>query len=232
MNNNIIKFYYTEKPAIEAKKDSETMFAVDNHYINKKEGIDKIVKKFFNATYEQVQKLLETNNHIYEAYNDTQNIKFFVDIDYTIEDEETYNIQFEDGKTLLSNAKETIEDFLKKQNIDAKNPIILDATTDKKFSYHLIYDDLIFDNVKSIKNLMKSFESYTDDLYSKIIDTCVYRKGYFRCINQSKINKKNALVSTHKILDTLLLTVNKNLKVISFNDPKETKKEKETKIIK
>ena len=225
-----IKFYYTEEPALKALKDDEKIFAVDNDHDN------KIKKKYFNATYDIIEKLLKKNLNIYEGYNAEQKIKFFIDIDYKIEEEEQYNIQFDDAKSLLSVAIEKISDFLKSKNINVKKPIILDSTTNQKFSYHLIYNDLVFDNVKSIKNLMKMFETYTDDLFYKIIDTNVYRKGYFRCINQSKIYKENCLKGNYKILETLLLTIDENLDVLSFQTQqfqinKEIKKKEENKIL-
>ena len=221
-------FYYTEESCQEARKDNEMMFAVD--HIKTKNGKQKTVKKYFNATYKQIGKVLQSDKNVYETYDAEQPIKFFVDIDYKVAEESAFNIKFCDANSLLSEARSQIETFLRSKGFQAKKPIILNATTDKKFSYHLVYSDLVFDNVKSIKNLMKMFELHTDDLFVKIIDTCVYRKGYFRCINQSKIEKNNTLRGDYNVLDTLLLTVDKNATVNTFLNPideikKEAKKE-------
>ena len=63
-------FYYTEESCQEARKDNEMMFAVD--HIKTKNGKQKTVKKYFNATYKQIGKVLQSDKNVYETYDAEQ----------------------------------------------------------------------------------------------------------------------------------------------------------------
>ncbi len=229
-----IQFHYTEEPAFEAIKDGELIFACDNHYVDEEKKINKMLKKYFNSTNIKIEKLLQKENNIYEGIYANKKVKFFIDIDYKIEDEDKYNVIFDTADELLESSMNDLTKFFNEKHITLSKPIILRATTNEKFSFHLIYTDLVFDNVTSIKNIMTEFTKFTNELYEKIIDTSVYRKGYFRCINQAKLNKNNALKCEDKInvLDTLIMNVDEKITPITYALEEQKKKDIKIKNIK
>lgn len=172
-------------------------------------------KIFILYTKEEILKKLNTDNHLYEyyGYKEDQNIKFFIDIDYKVEKE--YEIIFTSKEELLVNILNEIDKYICQGN---HKKIILDSSNEDKYSYHIIYPELIFRDVSNIQRLMNDFMKITNNIYYQIIDISVYGNKCLRCINQSKKGKTTILKSVEeiKIEDTLLLNVNPNLDVLEY----------------
>lgn len=220
-----MKIYYKKDLALEAIGENQMLFAYD-----KEENSAK--KIFFNATYEEIEKLISKDKSIYEhyGYKENQKIKFFIDIDYKLEEE--YGIEYETKDELLNDVLGVVEKYLEEKNITPNEKIIMDASTNKKFSFHIIYVDTVFKDVMHLNSFMMDFSAWSRGKYNKIVDTSIYDNGCFRCVNQSKRGKNNVLCFSDKkqekqILDTLLLHTNKQDVIIyEKKEVKETKKTK------
>jgi hypothetical protein len=235
------KTYFTKDDALKTIKGQERLFGYD---VIREYG--KIVKRYFNSTYEEIKKILKENRHIYEYYGylENQKIKLFVDLDYKLNEE--HELEYETKEEMLKKIIDTIDKYLKEKKIYDEEKIILDSSDENKYSYHIIYPNIVFSDVQNLKNFMIEMEEKSIGFQKNIPDMCVYRNGCFRCINQSKIGKKSVLKSTKDIdiLNTLLLytdkentirweKVNKNNKVINNIKPTDLMKANlEKKVIK
>jgi hypothetical protein len=183
-------------------------------------------KTFFVTTYNYIYNAISSNEdnlHYYEYYNDQQKIKLFFDIDHKIDINCDIN---NESDIVLGHSLTKIEEILNEINIDINEQkyIICSAHTQNKISFHIIFPDIVFDNVVSIKNLTNKFLNN-----NKYIDNAVYRTGCFRCLYCSKINKNNKLIihsyrnynyDNYKqtFFDTLITNVNENKKVFTYHN--------------
>lgn len=211
MANNL---YYTKLDAIN-DNDNKLLFSSDKY--------DNSGEKYFHLfDVDQIYDIIiKGNTHYYENYNDNEPIKFFLDLDYKKSDKSPDELIIE-----VINLFTPIFNQHSYQNYPI---IILNATTNIKVSLHIIYPTIIFKSAKHIKYFMKTIKS--ELIYTKIIDTSVYRTGCFRLLYCSKKGKNNKLThyksynynyTTDKQLfkDTLLKSIN-NDKYFDFeyNEP-------------
>ena len=110
-------------------------------YIDKKEKTNypkkftEINKKDINLFIDQY---LNKNNNLYEIITDDNQIKFYIDID-----KEISNSSIDDQNYILNKVIDFIYIQFKnllKIEIDKKDIIILNSSTDKKISFHLIFN--------------------------------------------------------------------------------------------
>lgn len=118
------------------------------------------------------------NSHFYEYFNDTEKLKLFLDIDIkNTDDMDTFNKS-------LDESIRCVTDKLKQYNVHDPKVIILHANRPKKMSAHVIFQDVVFENVKLMKFFMSDIESNL--INKKIIDLNPYRRGCFRMLWNSK----------------------------------------------
>ena len=147
----------------------------------------KGAKNFFFDTYENVYnniKSQEVSNY-YEDNTFTDKIKLFIDIDE--------DVKFETRLDRNKYANNLALDIIFEINIHLyqlfkiNNPkaIILISNALSKLSLHVIYHEIIFKNISEMKYFMMDI---------KKIDHSVYKRGAFRTLYSSKLNKDNKLV--------------------------------------
>jgi len=136
---------------------------------------------------------------------------------------------------------ELVNDNLIKINKDIRpNIIILKSSSENKLSSHIIYQNIIFDDVYYIRYFISNIKSsYIDN---KILDPNVYRKGCFRLLWNSKIKKNINLEYAKSIYydnkddktlfyDCLLKNISENSYTIKLDMPKILTIKKITKTI-
>ena len=195
-------------------------------------------KRFFITSYNYIYKLIiddDENKYCYENYNDSQKIKLFFDIDYNIDtkinsdgdcDYDSIDDIDTEAQQVLGRALYDIEQLLNVININMENQtfIICDSNRSDKISYHIVFPNIIFDNVISIKNLIKN--NISDK--NTFIDTSVYGNGCLRCLFCSKFQKKNELklYDSHKydfidnkqlFFDTLVTNIDDDIIPFSYS---------------
>lgn len=229
-NEQIMKKYYKKSFAIKARdlnKIKQTyLFSEDISSDNK--------KCFFLCDYVELFNLCKNKTkNIYENIEKNQEVKLHFDIDYKID---SSNVNENIDKLISEFIDETIKLVnlgLKIYDIDEPRIIILSSTTNTKISLHIIYINIVFDDIYKIKSFIHTMES--DLIQKKIIDPLIYRTGCFRILWSSKINKENRLefykgINYNKIndeqlfYDCLLLNMNNDYCVIDY-DVKIQKKE-------
>ena len=165
-------------------------------------------------------------SHYYEHYTNSKPIKLFFDFDYTIAKFQTKFFQsFDDFyHTIIDYIKNTLSNI--NMDFHSQQIIVLNASTENKYSLHIIFPKLIMHNVLHIKELIENTPSYLVD--NNIVDTSVYKNGCLRILYSSKYGKNNALtffksynyIYSNDItifMDSLLLNIDSNLPIISFN---------------
>jgi hypothetical protein len=175
MNNKNI--FFNKKP--EKNCENKQLFSFDVASTG--------AKNFLFDTYENIYKYI-INNQISNYYEDntfSTKIKLFVDIDEKI----IFTTTLERDKyanNLLSIIINNINVQLYKL-FQINNPkiIILISDTLQKLSLHLIYPEIIFNNIYEMKYVMTDIE---------LIDHSVYKIGCFRMLYCSKYGKNNKLI--------------------------------------
>ena len=175
MNNKTI---YPTKP--KENLEGYQLFSIDK-------DIESGAKKYIFSTYTDMYNMIinSKNNHNYEDNTYAKSIKLFVDIDekrdFTSElDRDLY------GKKILNIVLLEINNkLLSEFNIDNNKYIILVSDTLKKLSYHIIFPEIVFNNIYEMKSFMTDI---------KTIDHSVYKTGCFRMLYNTKKGKDNKLI--------------------------------------
>ena len=189
-------------------------------------------------------KKLEMDNSLYEYLRVNTPIKLFIDAEIEKNEINDVNntVKFNDIKIdkLIALIIQEVNN-LTTIKITINDIVVLNASTDKKLSYHLIVANKVyFENMEMQKrfivnviNIIKTNELYKEYNWKKdneervIIDSSVYCKKSLRCVNQNKFLKTNTLIltSNHKISDTIITLFNTDkLEKIQYNAFDETAK--------
>ena len=229
-----LKWDLKEPTISKALKDDDIIIAKD---IQNKDGSYTGAKLWAVIPYDQYEDLVKEDHHLYEQIPKNKPVRLFGDIDIDRIDGEA---DFDDEE-LEDNIVEFVfkliliatRDHFKYNDIDKcsllNSEILIEtAHTDKKFSLHF-KAPVWFQNIGHLNSFMKT--DFTKILPCKI-DTCVYRDGVFRMINQSKINKKNPLIPKYKGVNDYKYLVGvynrfDGLYPAYYEEPKTKEKEKE-----
>jgi hypothetical protein len=184
-------------------------------------------KNFFLCPYKQLYNYIITSQeccNFYENYNDNEPIKLFFDIDCKINELNEDTTQEIFINHILNFIKEIIN--ILKIKYDEQKIIILTASTNIKYSFHIIFPNIIMNNVIQIKSLLT--DTNNNLINDKIVDLNVYRTGCFRTFLSSKKGKNNKLkiyqcigyesyTNKQIFMDSLLLNIDNNIKPITYN---------------
>lgn len=136
--------------------------------------------------YEQV--------HLYEGMIIHKPLKFFLDYDRKLKTDEERNSP--DLEAKITNDIMNIVNAAKELLPVVNNVYVMKSLpdTDKK-SYHIVFDGCYFPHHKSMKAFVieKMYHKFKDLFDSKIIDTTVYRQGFFRGLFCSKYKQMRPL---------------------------------------
>lgn len=173
--------------------------------------------KFFWATTKEVFDVIKSqkDSHFLETIEPKNTVKLAIDIDHQLDydvDNLTSNIITDNivRSVVLDINKHLEEEY----NITDVEVIILRSKLYKrKISLHIIYKNVIFENIVQLKYFMKNIQN-------TFVDQNIYRVGVFRCMNCSKYGKDNVLnlykgikykkpESSYQLFLDTLLTYNK-----------------------
>jgi hypothetical protein len=173
MNNNK-NYLFTKPDNIPVGKQ---LFSADCN----KDG----AKKFIITTFEDAYQIIQETRNLYEDHTFNNMIKLHIDIDYN---KDFSSELARDNMTdeILENVIECVNNKLhEKFNIMNPRIIILQSDTLKKLSLHLIYVDVVFGSIVDMKFFFQNV--------SPLIDMNIYKRGCFRLLGCSKLNKNNEL---------------------------------------
>ena len=144
-------------------------------------------KNFIFETYEYIYNIIKNNkfSYFYEDNTYATGIKLFIDIDeHVIFTSKLVRDKYADKiiDIILLQINTKLHNLLQ---IKKTSIIILISDTLSKLSLHIIYPDIIFNNMYEMKYFMSDI---------KIVDQSVYRIGCFRMMYCSKMGKFNKLI--------------------------------------
>jgi hypothetical protein len=167
------------------------------------------------ANYEQVKKMIEKDNGIYEVLPEMGKRKVYFDIDTKKEEAHGSFIEH------LEKCKEIILNHFP----DAR--LQISGSESKKFSYHIILSNYYADNLSRIKLNLKAFCLCYQD-YG--FDTCVYTKNRnMKCINQTKglrkitVNGKQRNIKDNRVQAYIEGSTDLSKHLIMWNFDKDAK---------
>lgn len=164
----------------------------------------KIAKNFQHY----VELIRSGDHHMYEVFYESTRIKFYIDLDGKILQDKINEL--DTSLAELENSCNQVVDFFKRSlesefKVDIK-PCIQDSSgfigTTYKFSRHIVFNGVVFENMQSVQGFFYQFLLSSDDniknlVESKFIDTMPYKNGkstqLFRTIGQTKLNDPRVL---------------------------------------
>lgn len=171
---------------------------------------EDFAKTHLACSIEEIYSIIMNNDngkvHLYEGMIVHKPLKFFIDYDRKLKsDEEKSSLDLHAKiKNDIMNIINAVKELLPVVN----NVYILKSLpdTDKK-SYHLVFDGCFFQNQKSMKSFIveKMYSKFKNLFDAKIIDTSVYKQGFFRGLLCSKYGQTRPLhlLNTEKFLQEL-----------------------------
>lgn len=220
VKNNLL-FMRNSLNRIFTKKEDAIQYLEQNKNLNlfsEDKSSNNGSKSFIVCDRETIYKISHTQLYnLHENYEGNQPVKFFMDIDIKL----TYGIDV-DPDTVLSDALKLVNSTL---SIDPKY-IVLSACREDKISFHVIFINIIFQNIDDMKYYMSKI-----NIKNTGIDICVYRPGCLRMMNNSKRGRSHILnyyssnydTSNEEamFMDTLLTNITDNYSIITVQREKE-----------
>jgi len=150
-NNNITNLYLFSEDKIIVKDNQEN-----------------IIKQFYLLDYKTIYLLSKKKKfHLYENYEANEKVKLFIDIDIKLDNN---NIENKDEyfDEIIDKSIKLFIDELKKYDIKDPEIIILKSSSNNKLSSHIIFNDVIFEDIYHMKQFFGNLKS--DLIENKIID--------------------------------------------------------------
>ena len=207
------------------------VFAEDKPYM--KDNEEKHCYQYYALDYNTVYQLsYQKKFHLFECFEGDEHIKLFMDIDIknpdnlnSLKEKQDYLNQIIDSsiKLVLDKINE-----IHKYKIDDAKILIMKSDSFTKLSAHIIFQNIIFENVYHIRHLFSLLDS--ELIINKILDDSIYRRGTFRLLWNSKANKNINLEMSRTInynfvddktlfMDCLLKNLPEEYHLIKLNIP-------------
>jgi hypothetical protein len=185
-----LKNYYTFK-----KKDQATEFmdsvGFDSGYRLFCEDIapNKAYKRFICAKYHTIYNMSKNRqNHFYENHRRGRKVKLVLDLDQKYSDGEKKG----DFNSLIGDCIDIVNESLEKYTKVKPEIIIIDGSRPGKNSAHIIYKNIIFEDIYHMKFFIMGIKN--DSLIrNKIIDPNIYKDGCVRLLWNSKYGMSSPL---------------------------------------
>lgn len=189
LKNTSLKVFYKEDDALLYLSENPDK----NLLLYSEDASEKGSKRFYTISSENIFKLShEKKFNLYENYSKTDKVKLILDIDIKKEHapkDIEFNLHY--FNTILDTSIDLVTAKLKDHNIKNTKIIILTAHRAEKFSSHVIFQNVHFENIYKMGYFMKQLNSPLID--NGTIDLAIYKKGSFRMLWNSKLGKNNNL---------------------------------------
>ena len=181
--------FKTKDPAIYKQKQLNNQ----ELYLFSEDITKKYAKRFFLNTYQNMYKYIKESKikRIYENFEANDKIRLYIDVDINEQQigKNNRDIFF---KKIIDDIIKLLIDPLKKYNIIDPQIIILKSkNTLGKLSGHIIYPNVVFQNVEHLKYFFMDINSPL--IKNKIIDPRAYKIGCLRMLFNEKFGKNNHL---------------------------------------
>jgi len=170
------------------------VFAEDKPYM--KNGKENHCYQYYALDYDTVFKLsYQKMFHLFECFEGDEKIKLFLDID--IKNDSKYIVNLKSDKKKQDVLNQIIDEAIKlvldkinelnQNKINDAKILIMKSDSNMKLSAHIIFQNIVFENVYHIKYLFSLLNS--ELINDKILDDSIYRRGTFRMLWNSKAYK-------------------------------------------
>lgn len=189
-----------------------------------------LAKRFFVSNYDLIYTLSSKKiYHLYEYFSENDLLKLHLDIDIKKKQMKQSSINFDN---IIDQCITLILEHLKDRKILKPQIIILMSNREDKYSAHIIFKDIVFENIYTMGHFISSINSQL--IENKTIDMNIYKKGCFRMLWNSKYGIGKNLEYCRSInydysdnkqlfLDCLLKNIGKKYNYVSINMPKNVK---------
>lgn len=203
-----------------------------NLYLFGEDINSKLSKQFYAMDYQSIYQLsLMKKFHLYEYFEKGNQFKLFLDIDVKTDILDVTK-QTELFEKVCQESINLILSYLKNYNIQNPEIIILSSCRENKVSSHIIFNNVVFEDIYAMQFFMSNIRSKLID--DDIIDLSVYKAGGLRMLWNSKfgINKNleyhkgvNYTYTTNQqlFMDCLLLNVPPHHLLVKVDMPKNIK---------
>ena len=207
-------------------------FAEDILYPNR----EKSSKRYFVSDYQTLFAISKTKKYsLYEYFDATDKLKLYIDIDLKNKDIPANANREALLDNLINECIDLMLDNLKEYHVEKPEIIILNSTRPDKISSHVIFNNIVFNNINGMISFIRSFEDH-HLIKSNIFDPQTYKVGGFRMLWSSKLNVNVPLefykginyeyVNDEQLfMDCLLKNISNSQKhyLININVPKNIK---------
>lgn len=232
IETDAFKCFYKEAPCIEYIQTKPN----SNLHLFAEDVSANMNKYFYAINYETTYLFSKLRKfHLYESYSGNEQLKLFLDIDLKQE----YIPETANKQTLFDDTITDSVNFVMKrlQKYEITNPeiIVLKSSSDIKLSAHIIFPDVVFNNVKEMKFFMSDVDLTLEDtdanlINKSILDLLVYKKGCLRAPFNSKAGKfvnlefyksfnYNFTTEKELFMDCLVKNINREYYEIEFKIP-------------
>ena len=234
ITNNDIFLFQTHNEIFNKKLDALAHLKnKDNLHLFSEDKSIKQNKRFFTLDNETIYNLCRQKKFcLYENFDENNKIKLCLDIDI----KKQFITPDVDKVDLLNNiinqSINLVLEQLKKYNI--KNPMItvLTSNRENKLSAHIVFVDVIFNDIIALKFFMAQLQSHLID--KNIIDLNIYRIGCLRLLWNSKFESSTNLeyyksynyeyIDDKKLfMDCLLTNIPEKHQLVNYITPKNVK---------
>ena len=155
-------------------------------------------KRYIATNYKTIYLLSNKKKfHLYEYFQKDDKIKLYLDIDIKSSKIPKESDKEEYFESIIEQCIEFIKEKLEPYAVADIQTIILSSCREDKLSAHIIFPNVVFENVQAMKFFITNTNSHL--IENHIIDPVVYRKGCFRLLWNSKygINKNLEFYRSH-----------------------------------
>ena len=181
------KMFHKKVEAIDYLKNYENLYL-----ISEDKSMEKGNKRFYALDYETLYNYsISKKTHLYENFELCERLKLFLDIDIKKEKIPATADKDELFKNIIKKSINLILDQLLDYEIGNPQIIIISSNRPEKLSAHIIFNDVVFTDIVSMKFFMMKINS--EMIKDKTIDMNVYKVGCCRLLWNSKYGKSTPL---------------------------------------
>jgi len=154
--------------------------------------------QYYTLDYDTIFELsYQKMFHLFECFEGDEKIKLFLDMDIDIKNDSKYIVNLKSDKEKQNVLNQIIDEAIKlvldkinelnQNKLNDAKILIMKSESNTKLSAHVIFQNIVFENVYHIKYLFSLLNS--ELISDKILDDFIYRRGTFRMLWNSKAYK-------------------------------------------
>lgn len=170
----------------------ETTLAKNGAFVIAEDVNDKGAKHFSSfgdiQDFHEWYNSLNTHKYVYEVIETNKPSKLYIDLDIN-------NVTLQSAQLLLSQFIKEVQNFTYLYCHTKCEPVISESHSEKKKSYHVVFNSIILENQEQRQLFCNEFSEYLSEELIEYFDKSVYTKNRcFRLLGSSKYGQNRPLV--------------------------------------